>query len=155
MPTPRRFIPDELKLWTDPEGRPIAVVEVTWRTICGLYLLAPTKRNTNLLLGVLGKAQDKYDFQIFALAFLSNHGSMLLVMDKRCIYNEFYTSRDCMFDSELGGCWHCLGFFGDSHNYPIEGELVWVVIRAIILVRSRWSWLSSARRDAAHSSVAH
>ena len=78
MSSPRRFIPDALKLWTDLEERPIAVVEVTWRTICGLYLLAPTKRNTDLLLGVLGKAQDKYDFQIYGLAFLSNHGSMLI-----------------------------------------------------------------------------
>jgi len=100
--SPRRFIPDALKLWTDPEGRPIAVIEVTWRTICGLYLLAPTRRNTDLLLGVLGKAQDKYDFQIYALAFLSNHGSMMLGVRSVEHLSEILRFVGCNIPKEIG-----------------------------------------------------
>ena len=62
-----------------------------WRTICGLYLLAPTRRNTDLLLGVLDKAQDKYDPQSYALAFLSKHGSMK--SEPTLIYETLHGSR--------------------------------------------------------------
>ena len=41
MSTPYRFIPEEAKRWKDKHGQPIAVVEVTIRTILGIYLLKP------------------------------------------------------------------------------------------------------------------
>ena len=44
MPAPLRFIPEEAKLWTDQKGRPIAIAEVTIRTIQGRYLMKPTLR---------------------------------------------------------------------------------------------------------------
>ena len=78
MTTPLRFIPDDAKRWTDTRGRPIAVVEVTIRTIQGRFLLAPTERNKSLILGVLGRALKLHDFELYGYAFLSNHGSMLI-----------------------------------------------------------------------------
>ena len=78
MSTPLRFIPDDAKLWQDRHGHPIAVVEVTTRTVQGRFLLKPTQHNTSLILGVLGRAQHLYDFDLYGYAFLSNHYSLLL-----------------------------------------------------------------------------
>jgi hypothetical protein len=40
-----RFIPQQAKKWLDDRGRPIAVAEVTTRTIQGRFLLKPTLKN--------------------------------------------------------------------------------------------------------------
>ncbi len=77
MPTPLRYVPEEAKLWRDDEGRPIAVVEVTVRCLLGMFLLKPTPENTSLVKGVLGRAQDKLDFELYGYAYLSNHGSIM------------------------------------------------------------------------------
>ena len=58
MSTPLRFIPDEAKRWTNKAGDPIAVVEVTIRTLLGIYLLKPTDRKRSLILGVLSRSQQ-------------------------------------------------------------------------------------------------
>ena len=58
MTTPLRFIPEEAKLWTDHKGRPIAIAEVTIRTIQGRYLMKPTPENTDLLLGVISEGLE-------------------------------------------------------------------------------------------------
>jgi REP element-mobilizing transposase RayT len=65
-------------LWRDGRGRRIAIVEITIRCQHGRKLLLPTARNTSLLLGVLGRAQKMYDFEIYGYAYLSNHGSILI-----------------------------------------------------------------------------
>ena len=78
MPTPIRFIPDEAKLWKDRQDHPIAIVEVTTRTVQGRFLLKPTENNTSLILGVLGRAQHLNGFALYGYAFLSNHYSLLL-----------------------------------------------------------------------------
>ena len=78
MSTPYRFIPDEAKRWKDSQGQPIAVVEVTIRTILGIYLLKPTPRNKSLILGILGRAKERLGFELYGYAYLSNHGSLLV-----------------------------------------------------------------------------
>ena len=78
MPTPLRYVPEEAFLWEDSQGRPVAVIEITIRCILGTYLLKPTERNTSLIRGVIGRAQEKLDFELYGYGFLSNHGSMLL-----------------------------------------------------------------------------
>ena len=78
MSTPLRFIPDSAKRWTNASGERIAVVEVTIRTILGIYLLKPTERNRSLILGVLGRAQAQLGFELYGYAYLSNHGSLLV-----------------------------------------------------------------------------
>ena len=78
MPKPLQYVPEDAKLWSDSKGRSMAIAEVTIRTIMRMFLLKPTTQNTTLILGVLGRAQERYDFEIYSYAFLSNHGSYLI-----------------------------------------------------------------------------
>ena len=57
MPSPLQVVPDSAKKWTDAKGRPIAIAEVTIRTVMGMFLLKPTAQNRDLILGVLGRTQ--------------------------------------------------------------------------------------------------
>ena len=54
------------------------MVFVSIRCIQARFLLRPSPRVNQLILGVLARAQRKYEVRIFAPAFLSNHGHMLL-----------------------------------------------------------------------------
>ncbi len=78
MSSPLQFVPDFAKKWLDSKGRAIAIAEVTVRTLMGMFLLKPTPQNTDLILGVLGRAQALFDFELYMYAFLSNHGSYLI-----------------------------------------------------------------------------
>jgi hypothetical protein len=40
--------------------------------------MKPTPENTDLLLGVIGRALSLLDFELYGYAYLSNHGSMLV-----------------------------------------------------------------------------
>lgn len=71
------YVPDSAKRWTDRQGRPIAVVEITIRCVMGMFLLAPNQKNTRVLLGVLGRAVTELDFELYGYAYLSDHGSIL------------------------------------------------------------------------------
>ena len=61
MPRPLRFLPTG------------ALVEVTLRTVQGRFLLRPSARLNDLVLGVIGRAQRKYGMRIHAFVVLSNH----------------------------------------------------------------------------------
>ena len=78
MPTQLRFIPDDIKLWSDSKGRPIAIVEVTIRTVLGMFLLVPKPKHVRIVLGVLGRALQTLDFELFGYCYLSDHGSLLM-----------------------------------------------------------------------------
>ena len=56
---------------------PGRVVEITARTIHGRYLLRPSPVVNELVLGVVGRAQAKYDMVLFAFVFMSNHMHLL------------------------------------------------------------------------------
>jgi len=65
-----------------PDGG--AVFEVTCRTIQGRLLLRPSQQLNNIVLGVLGRAQERYPLEIIAFSFLSSHFHLLLrVQDAR------------------------------------------------------------------------
>ena len=49
------------------------IVEITSRTVHGRYLMRPSPKVNDLILGVLGRAQRKYDVTLYAFVFLSNH----------------------------------------------------------------------------------
>ena len=51
------------------------MVEVTIRTILGIYFLKPIVQNTHLILGILGRAKALLGFELYGYAYLSNHGS--------------------------------------------------------------------------------
>jgi hypothetical protein len=66
MPRPLRFIPSG------------SLVEITTRTIHGRLLLRPSAELTDIILGIVGKAQALYGMTIHAFVFLSNHAHLLL-----------------------------------------------------------------------------
>jgi len=66
MPRSLRFIPEN------------SLVEITTRTLQGRLLLKPSPQLTDLILGVIGKAQALYGMTIHAFVFLSTHAHFLL-----------------------------------------------------------------------------
>ncbi len=54
-----------------------ALVEVSNRTIQGRFLLRPSPELNDIIVGVLGRAQRRFDLRIFAFQFLSDHFHML------------------------------------------------------------------------------
>ena len=58
-----------------------ALVEVSARTVQGRHLMTPTKQVTEIILGILGRAQARYNMVIHAFQFLSDHYHMLLSPD--------------------------------------------------------------------------
>jgi len=66
MPRPLRFVPDN------------SLVEVTTRTFQGRLLLRPSPELTDIILGIIGKAQALYGMTIHAFVFLSTHAHLLL-----------------------------------------------------------------------------
>ena len=59
MPRPLRFV---------PSGSP---VEITTRTIQGRLLLRPSPELTDIILGVIGKAQNLYEMTIHTFVVVS------------------------------------------------------------------------------------
>jgi REP element-mobilizing transposase RayT len=57
---------------------PGSLVEVTFRTLHGRFLLRPSARANDLIIGVIGRAQRKYGIAIHGLVVLSNHAHLLL-----------------------------------------------------------------------------
>jgi len=66
MPRPLRFIPEH------------SLVEITTRTMQGRLLLNPSPELTDIILGIIGKAQALYSMTIHAFVFLSTHAHFLL-----------------------------------------------------------------------------
>ena len=61
MPRPLRFVPEN------------GLVEITTRTLQGRLLLRPSPELNDLILGVIGRAQDRYGMVIHAFVVTSNH----------------------------------------------------------------------------------
>jgi putative transposase len=66
MPRPLRFV---------PAG---SLVEITTRTIQGRLLLKPSPELTDIILGVIGKAQNLYKMTIHAFVVVGTHAHFLL-----------------------------------------------------------------------------
>jgi REP element-mobilizing transposase RayT len=66
MPRPLRFV---------PAG---SLVETTTRTLQGRLLLKPSPELTDIILGVIGKAQDFYQMTIHAFVVVGTHAHFLL-----------------------------------------------------------------------------
>ena len=80
MSTQPRYVPDEIKLWRDKKGRPVALVEITIRCIMGMFLLVPRREHVRIVLGVIGRAMAELDFDLYGYGFLSNHGSYIIAV---------------------------------------------------------------------------
>ena len=57
------------------------LISITCRTIQGRFLLRPGPRLNDIVLGVLGRAQRRYETTLSAFSVLSNHFHLLLVVD--------------------------------------------------------------------------
>ena len=66
MSRPLRFVPER------------SLVEVTTRTFQGRLLLRPSPELTDIILGIIGKAQALYGMTIHAFVFLSTHAHFLV-----------------------------------------------------------------------------
>ena len=78
MARPLRVVSDFNKTFIGSHGRPVAVFEITTRTTQGRFLIKPTRRCRDLVLGVFGRAQSLLEFELYGYAYLSNHGSLLV-----------------------------------------------------------------------------
>lgn len=78
------------------------LVEVTSRTIHGRPLLRPDRTTSNLILGVLGRAQARYRMRIVAFVFLSNHFHLLLLPDSPQQMASFMTYLASNVAREVG-----------------------------------------------------
>jgi len=59
MSRPLRFVPEESRNWTDSYGQEIAVVEITIRTLLGMFFLTPTPQNRSLMVGVMAHVPNR------------------------------------------------------------------------------------------------
>jgi len=60
---------------------PGGLVELTTRTQHGRLLLLPAPKTNDIILGVLGRAQAKYDVTLHAFNFQANHEHIMGTMD--------------------------------------------------------------------------
>ncbi|MEM7353464.1 MAG: transposase, partial [Acidobacteriota bacterium] len=104
-----------------PEGG--ALVEVTINTIQGRYLLRPDARGrvNELILGVIGRAQELYSISIVAVAALSSHMHLLLVPETAKQLADFMRHMNTNLSREIGRL----------HNWP--GKLLERRYRAILV----------------------
>jgi len=65
------------------------VVEVTNRTLQGRYLLRPSQRLNELLIGILGRGQRLYGVSLHACVVLSNHYHLLLTVESALQMAQF------------------------------------------------------------------
>jgi REP-associated tyrosine transposase len=54
------------------------IMAITTRTIQGRFLLRPSKKVNDIILGVLGRAQALYEVELHAFVFLSNHWHLMM-----------------------------------------------------------------------------
>jgi hypothetical protein len=80
MSRPIRYVPETRTL-----------LEVTVRTIQGRLLLRPSAALNEIILGILGRAQETYGVQICAFSFLANH-FLCAAPHKKC-YGEYPVMR--------------------------------------------------------------
>jgi REP element-mobilizing transposase RayT len=78
MSRPLRFIPGKKTL-----------VEVTTRTVHSRLLLRPSHQLNEIVLGLLGRAQERYGVKICGYVFLGNHYHLLLLVDSAKQLAEF------------------------------------------------------------------
>ena len=78
MSTPIRVVSEFTHRFIGSHGRPVTVYEITSRTLHGRFLLKPTRRHKQLILGVLGRCKAQLGFELYGYGFMSNHYSILV-----------------------------------------------------------------------------
>lgn len=91
MPRKLRYVP--------PGG---ALVEITCRTFQARYFLRPTPESTELILGIVGRAQRLHDMKICSLVVLSNHLHFLLWVRDAKQLADFMAFVNVNLSKEIG-----------------------------------------------------
>ena len=142
MPRPLRFVPEEFRNWTNSQGRPIAVHEVTVRTILGMFLLKPTPANRELIVGVMAHVQERLQFELYGYAWLSNHGSYLIGVNSAEHLSAIMRELHSQLATELGrpqySNWS--GAFWARRGRPIQ-----VVTEADLVERLKYCLANSTK----------
>jgi hypothetical protein len=72
MSRPLDFVPEDYKNWPDSYGQEIAVLEITIRTVLGMFLLKPKLQNCSLIVGIMEDVQRPLKFDIYGDARLGS-----------------------------------------------------------------------------------
>ena len=99
-------------------------VEVTTRTICGFYLLPATRSFARIMVGILGKAQEKYPVKIHAAVAASNHYHLILTPADMGELSDFMEYVNGNLAREAGRLleWHGSFWADRYHLIPISPE---------------------------------
>ena len=93
------------KLRYVPEGG--GLVEVTCRTLHSRFLLRPRPELNDLVVGVLGRAQRRYQVRCCAYIFLSNHFHLLLIVEDALQLSRFMGYVNSNLAREIGRLTKC------------------------------------------------
>jgi REP element-mobilizing transposase RayT len=77
-------------------------LEVTTRTMQGRFLLRPSPEVNARILGVLARAQSKYDVRLFHCTVMSNHMHLLLATDSVATLAQFMSFVNGNIAREIG-----------------------------------------------------
>ncbi len=104
--------------------RPWTLIEVTCVIIQNRYLLRPSKRLNDLFVGVLARAQRKYDMQVVCVTALSSHWHALLVPRDPEHLAEFMRFVNTNLSKEVGRLhdWSGPMFANRYHHVPVSDE---------------------------------
>lgn len=113
MGRPVRFI---------PEGG--SLVEVTCRTINGMFLFRPSPRFNEILVGVLARASRLHPVSMSALVCLSNHFHLLLEVPNAQRLADFMQYVNCNLAREVARLtgWRTKIFATRYHAIPVSDE---------------------------------
>ncbi len=104
--------------------RPWTLIEVTCVTIQNRYLLRPSERLNDLFVGVLARAQSKYDMQVVCVTVLSSHWHALMIPRDPDHLAEFMRFVNTALSKEVGRLhgWSGPMFAGRYHHVPVSDE---------------------------------
>lgn len=79
-----------------------SLVEVTCRTLHGRLLLRPSREVNETLVGVLGRAIERYPLDLVAAVFMSNHFHLLVQVEDALTLSRFMCYLDGNLSREIG-----------------------------------------------------
>lgn len=91
-------MPRRIRSLDDPHG----LVEITTRTIHGRYLMCPSEKVNDIINGVVGRGQAKYEVTIYTATFLSNHYHLMAKMRDEEQMSRFTGFVNANIAKELG-----------------------------------------------------
>ncbi len=104
--------------------RPWTLIEVTCVTIQNRFLLRPSAQLNDIFVGVLARAQRKYDLQVICVTVLSSHFHLLTVPRDPKHLADFMRFVNTNLSKEVGRLhrWSGALFADRYHHVPVSDE---------------------------------